>query len=273
MKKNKYKIVIFSDLKVPLNNTLKSTISLANIIDGDIELFHVKKPSEIVKTESQLSAIRTINRESLTIDKKIKSIISSFSKDLGVNISYSFAIGNLKNEIGSYLSEQKPDIIVLHRKKTKLLDFLGDNIIQFVIDRHPGAIFIVDEKKVLELNKEWSLALLDDGERTLNVEFMDHLLLHTQKPLISFKIVKNPSNLKTSKEFRGKKAVEFVFEQRDDSIKNLSNYLSINNVNLLCVGRSKSNLTKKRGNPSINSNIKAIVGNLNVPLLLTGVPK
>ncbi len=273
MKKNKYKIVVFSDLKVPLINTLKSTVSLANILNGDIELFHVKKPSEVVKTESQLSAIRTINRESIKIDKKIKSIISSFSKDFGVNISYSFTIGNLKNEIGSYLSEQKPDIIVLQRKKTKLLDFLGDNIIQFVLDRHPGAIFIVDEKKVLESNKELSLALLDDGERTPNIEFMDHLLLHTQKPVISFKIVKNTSNLKTSKEFRGNKAIEFVFEQRDDSIQNLSNYLSINNINLLCMGRSKGNLTKKSSNPSINSNIKAIVDNLNVPLLLTGIPE
>jgi hypothetical protein len=273
MKKNKYKIVVFSNLKGPLNNTLKSTVGLANIINGDIELFHVKKPSEVVKTESQLSAIRTINRESITIDKKIKSIISSFSKDFGVNISYSFTIGNLKNEIGSYISEQKPDIIVLQRKKTKLLDFLGDNLTQFVLDRHPGAIFIVDEKKVLESNKELSLAFLDDGEGTPNIEFMDSLLLSTEKPLKSFKIVKNPSKLKTSKEFRGKKTIEFVFEQRDDSIKNLSNYLSINNVNLLCVGRTKNNPTKKSDSSSINSNIKAIVGNLQIPLLLTEVAK
>lgn len=272
MKKNKYKIVIFSDLKGSLNSTLKSTVGLANMINGDIELFHVKKPSEVVKTESQLSAIRTINRESITIDRKIKSIINSFSKDFGVNISYSFAIGNLKSEIGSYMKEHKPDIIVLQRKKTKLLDFLGDNVVQFVHQRHPGAIFIVDDKMVLEPNKELSLALLDDGDWTSNIEFMDDLLLHTQKPLKSFRIVKSSNDLKTNKEFRGTKAIEFVFEQRDDSIKTLSNYLSINNINLLCMGRSKSNPSKKSGNPAINSNIKAIVGNLNVPLLLTGVP-
>jgi hypothetical protein len=273
MKKNKYKIVVFSDLKGSMNNTLKSTIGLANIINGEIELFHVKKPSEVVKTESQLSAIRTINRESITIDKKIKSIINSFSKDFGVNISYSFTIGNLKNEIGSYISEQKPDIIVLQRKKTKLLDFLGDNITQFVHERHPGAIFVVDDNKVLEPDKELSLALLDDGEGTPNIEFMDNLLKHTQKPLKSFRIVKNPSDIKTSKEFRGKKTIEFVFEERDDSIKNLSNYLIINNINLLCVGRTKNNPTKKSDNSSINSNINAIVGNLQVPLLLTEMPK
>ncbi len=273
MKKNKYKIVVFSDLKGPLNNTIKSTVGLAKIINGDIELFHVRRPSEVVKTENQLSAIRTINREYITIDKKIQSITNSFSKDFGVNISYSFAIGNLKNEIGTYIREQQPDIIVLQRKKTKLLDFLGDNIAQFVLRQHSGTIFIVDEKKVLEPNKELSLALLDDGEQTPNIEFVDNLLLHTKKPLKSFKIVENPSGLKTSKEFRGKKTIEFVFEKRDDSIKNLSNYLTINNINLLCIARSKSNPNKKSENPSINSNIKAIVDNLNVPLLLTGVPK
>jgi len=273
MKKNKYKIVVLSDLKAPLNNSLKSTVGLAKIINGDIELFHVRRPSEVVKTENQLSAIRIINREYLTIDKKIQSITNSFSKDFGVNISYSFAIGNLKHEIGKYIREQQPDIIVLQRKKTTLLDFLGDNIAQFVLDQHSGSIFIVDEKKVLEPNIELSLALLDDGEQTPNIEFVDDLLLHTQKPLISFKIVKNPSGLKTSNEFRGKKTIEFVFEEREDSIKNLSNYLTINNINLLCIARSKRNPNKKSENSSINSNIKSIVDNLNVPLLLMGVPK
>ncbi len=273
MKKKKYKIAVFSDLKGPLNNTLKSTVGLAKIINGDISLFHVRRPSEVVKTENQLSAIRTINREYITIDKKIQSITNSFAKEFGVNISQSFAIGNLKNEIGKYIREQQPDIIVLQRKKTKLMDFLGDNIAEFVMHQHPGAIFIVDEKKVLEPNKELALALLDDGELTPNIDFVDDLLLHTQKPLKSFKIVNNPSDFKTTKEFRGKKTIEFVFEKRDDSIKNLSNYLTINNINLLCVARSKSNPNKKGENTSINSNIKAIVGNLNVPLLLTGVPK
>jgi len=273
MKKNKYKIAVFSDLKGPLNNTLKSTVGLAKIINGDIALFHVRKPSEVVKTENQLSAIRTINREYITIDKKIQSITNSFSKDFGVKISYSFAIGNLKNEIGKYIREQQTDIIVLQRKKTKLMDFLGDNIAQFVIHQHPGTIFIVDEKKVLEPNKELSLALLDDGEQIPNMEFVDDLLLHTQKPLKSFKIVENTNGLKTSNEFRGKKTIEFVFEKRDDSMKNLSNYLTINNIDLLCIGRLRSNPNKKGGNPSINSNIKAILGNLGVSLLLTGVPK
>ena len=78
MKKNNYKIVVFTDLKISLHNTLKSTIGLANMINGEIELFHVKKPAEVVKTESQLSAIRTINRESVTLDKKIQSIVDSF---------------------------------------------------------------------------------------------------------------------------------------------------------------------------------------------------
>jgi hypothetical protein len=270
MKKNKNRIVVFSDLKGPLNNTLKSTIGLAKMLNGDIELFHVRKPSEVVKTESQLSAMRTINREYITIDKKIKSITNSFSKDFGVNISYSFAIGNLKNEIGTYIKEHKPDVIVLQRKKTKVLDFLGDKIAQFVLHQHLGAVFIVDEKKVLEPNKELSLGFLDDGGQTPDIEFMDSLLLHTQKPLKSFRIVENPSDLKTSKDYRDNKTIEFVFEKRDDSIKNLSNYLTINNINLLCVGRSKGNPNKKNENLSINSNIKTIVGNLSVPLLLMG---
>jgi 4-hydroxy-3-methylbut-2-en-1-yl diphosphate synthase IspG/GcpE len=113
MKKNKYKIVVFSDLKDSLNSILESTLSLSKMINGDITLFHVKKASEVVNMENQLSAIRTINGDYLEMENRIKSIVDAFSKDYSMPIKYSFSIGNLKNEIAQYINEEKPDIIVL----------------------------------------------------------------------------------------------------------------------------------------------------------------
>ena len=75
MKNNKYKILVLSDLKKSTSATLKTAVSLAKMIDGEIEFFHVKKPIDIVEKENQLSAIRTINENHTLIRKKIEKLL------------------------------------------------------------------------------------------------------------------------------------------------------------------------------------------------------
>ena len=93
-----YKILVLSDLKEPITNVLKSTISLAKMIDADIQFFHVKRAAEIVETDNQLSAMRKINREYITTDKKIRKEVFSFSSNFDVSINYAFSFGNVKEE-------------------------------------------------------------------------------------------------------------------------------------------------------------------------------
>ena len=62
MKNNRYKILVLSDLKDSTNSILKSSVSLAKMINGDVAFFHVKKATDVVENDSQLSAIRTINK-------------------------------------------------------------------------------------------------------------------------------------------------------------------------------------------------------------------
>ena len=81
MKNNKYKILVLSDLNKSADFRLKSTVSLAKMIDGDITLFHVKKPTDIVDRESQLSAMRSINKEHIVTNKKIESLVRPFRQD------------------------------------------------------------------------------------------------------------------------------------------------------------------------------------------------
>ncbi|WP_339625750.1 universal stress protein [uncultured Maribacter sp.] len=267
MKKNNYKIVIFTDLKESLSNTLKSTLSLAKMIKGEIGLFHVKKASDVVTKESQLSAIRSINNEYIDMDKKIKSIVQSFSKDFGVPITYSFAIGNLKNEIANYIDVHKPDIVVLGKKKSNVFNLVSDNLIQFVLNQHKGPVFLTDEKNVLELNNELSFGILNDKEQSSVNDFTEGLLSNSQKPLKSFKIVENSDALKTNQTTKKRKEVEFIFEKNDNSIRNLSNYITKSNISLLCVNRSND---KRSKNDSITPNISDVIDTLKVPLILMG---
>ena len=269
MKNNKYKILVLSDLKNSTNTLLKSTVSLAKIINGEIVLFHVKKPTEIVERESQLSAFRTINGEHYSIDKKIQNLINPISKDYGINIKYKFAFGHIKNEINNHIEAYKPDIIVLGKRKSKPLNFIGDNMASFVLKKHEGVIMIAASENALEPNKDISLGFLNNMEDAFRMEFSDALMGHAQKPLKSFKIVNKSNTLKEVQVPTDKKTVEYVFEQGDNTIATLSNYLSKNNINLLCVDRANEN-TDNKGN-LVKSDIKDVISKLNVSLLLTSV--
>ena len=133
-------------------------------MDADINFLYIKKPSDVVQKDNQLSAMRTINQEYFSIDKKIKDLIAPISKDYSVHINHTFIIGNLKNEIEQYIDENKPDIIVLGKRKSKMINIIGDNITQFILKKYKGIIVISDETNPLEPNSEVSLGLFNKIE-------------------------------------------------------------------------------------------------------------
>ena len=270
MKKRTYKILVLSDLNDSTKTVLKSSVSLANMIHGEIHFFHVKKPIEVVKSESQLSAIRTINQEHLSIEKKIKSAIQFFTKDYNVDINYRFSIGNVKTEIANQIKEQKPDIIVLGKRDSKGVNFLGDNITQFVLSKYKGPIMIAATENAIEPNQAISLGMLNGLEESFNFEFANDLMAHIQKPIKSFKLVKS-SDSKEEEISNNKKAVEYVFENSTGALDNLSNYLAKSKVNLLCINRD--NKQKKIKKNLIMTDIKDAINKFNVSLLLTGGEK
>ncbi len=269
MKKKKHKILVLTDLKDSTSATIKSTISLSKMIDGDIELFYVKNASDVVKRDNQLSAIRTINSEYRAANKKIQNLIKSISDNYHETINYRLAIGNVKNEIDSYIKEHQPDIIVLGKRKSIPLNFIGDNITDFILKNHNGVIMIVANENALEPNKKLSLGILNGIEQPPNILFADDLMKHIQEPLKSFKIIDNSSSPKQVNTATNKQIVEYVFENGDDSINTLSNYLSKKNINLLCIDRDKKDVNNNQENTS-KLDIKDVISKLNVSLLISG---
>ena len=253
MKINKYKILVLSDLNKSTSKAIKSSISLAKIVGADINFFYVKKPTEVVDKESQLSAMRTINKEYFSIDKKIKSIISPMSEKYNATINHTFSIGNLKNEIEKHIDEKKPDIIVLGKRKTKTVSFIGDNITSFILKKHQGPIVIIDDKNELEPNKELSLGVFNYSNT--DDDFSENIIRAAQSPLKAFNIANSSESLNNETFLKDTEKVEFVFSEGDNVLKNISNYLLKSNVNLLFVNRKK--------------NIKDVINKLDCSLILT----
>lgn len=266
----KYKILVLSDLNASTSTILKSTVSLAKMIHGEIHLFHVKKPTEVVKQESQLSAIRTLNQEHLATEKEIQNEIQSISGNYNVAIKYKCSVGNVKNEIAGHIAEQKPDVIVLGKRKSKTVKILGGSITTFVMKKYKGPIMIAASENAIEPNQYISLGIFNEMEKSFDFEFASDLMAHIEKPLKSFKFVKS-SNTEETETPRTGETVEYVFEHKDGAMENLSRYLSKSNINLLCINRNKKQEKNKKN--MIMADIREAINTFNVSLLFTGAEK
>ncbi|WP_242157054.1 universal stress protein [Aestuariivivens sediminis] len=268
MKNKKFKILVLADFSKSVKAVLNNTIGLAKIIDAEIDVLYVKKPTEIVDKDNQLTAMRTINQEHFNIKKDMMNTLHPLSVDHDINIQYNLSYGNIKNEIKQYIKSSKPDIIVLGKRKQKTINLPGNNITEYVIKHFSGTIMISANDNAFESHKKPVLGLFNNSEVTSRLMFGKELIDHSAKPLKSFRIIKNSAELKHSGNAAVEHVDEYVFEQNDNTIKNISNYMLKNNVNLLLLERSPKS-TKNKTNPMI-TDLKKMIHNLEVSLLLSG---
>jgi len=157
MRKNKYKILVLSDLKEKSAQALSYAAKLSNEIDAHVEFFYVKAAKEITQTENPLSAMRIISEVCNQTDKKVKDFVTPISKENNIKIKTIFAFGNVKNEIENCINTSEPDMIILGERKQRKFNLLGDGITNLVQKKYEGVIFVATDKDVLDANGNVSL--------------------------------------------------------------------------------------------------------------------
>jgi len=236
----KNKILVLSDIDSSTKGIVTNALNLAKIVAGEVTLFCVKKPTDIVENDSQLSAMRIINEKFLKTNNQIKSMIAVLSNDEKIKISHKISFGNLKDEISKQIKATKPDIIVLGKQKSKIFSFLGDNIIDFVLKEFAGTVMITSDKITVKANAELSLGLLNETNNLPKNEYKKTLVSFALKPLKSFQI-NNQTGLK-NEENNPENIIEYIFEKGDNVLKNIDNYLVKNKIQLLFVPREKNKI-------------------------------
>ncbi|WP_055436117.1 universal stress protein [Lacinutrix algicola] len=263
MKSNKYKILVLSDLKNTAENTINNGVSLAQMIDAEIALFHVKKHTDIVERDNQFSAIRTLNEEHNNTKNTINRIVDSISKDYNLKVNGSYAFGKVKEEIRNYIKVSNPDIIVLGQRDSSPLQLIGDSITRFILKEFKGIVMISGNENVLVPNEKMTLGVFNGSNKILN-KFSNDLIMHTKSPLKSFKIVNSQNKINSGSVENEEKMEEYVFEQNANAMNTLSSYLLKNNINLLCVDRAEGK-TKNTTETSLNK----VISQVNVSLLVS----
>tara|TARA_R100001377_G_scaffold74313_1_gene50546 strand:+ start:739 stop:1545 length:807 start_codon:yes stop_codon:yes gene_type:complete len=265
MEKNKYNILVLSDLKESNSRLLKSTISLTKKIDKNLHFFHVKKPIDVVKRDSQLSAFRTISEQHTLIRKKIGKLVDSVAKTHNIEIDHSYAFGNIKNEIGDYIAKNNPDIIVLGKRKSKPINLLGDSITEFVLKNHKGIVLIVNNDQAVETDQALILGILNSEFGFMENEFPQGFFTGAKDSLKTFSFAEKLNNVDVNIEAN---STDFVFEHNDNTVQNLSNYLSKSSINLLLINRNNNKEIKQNNVKELD--IKSMIDKLNVSLLISG---
>lgn len=271
MENKKYNILVLADLNDATSNILKSSISIAKMINGELNFMCVKSPTALIDMDNQFSALRSLKDKYTLTDKRIKDLIEPIKKEYNININYTINFGNIKNEIKRYISNSKPDIVVLGKKSNKPLKLVGDDITQFILNIHDGPVLLASKNNVLEPTKELSLGMYSEEQNAINLDFADHLMEQTKKPIRSFKLVTN-SEEKSTNITNNKEVVEYVFEKTTNSFNTLDAYLAKNNINLFYVDRSVSGEDSKNKNV-IDANLKEMIKNIDVSLLIPGAKK
>ncbi|KKN32628.1 hypothetical protein LCGC14_0811980 [marine sediment metagenome] len=259
--------MVLSDLSSTTKETLKTTIEVAKIIGGEIQVFSVKRLTEVVDVDNQLSAMRSINTEHSVIDKKLKKMIDSISGSQDITISYSFAFGNIKNQISRYIDEKAPDIIVLGKRKNKPLSFIGDSITEFVLTTFEGPILIASDKLTWEPEQKLSIGILNGCSPSQSTRFASDLMLKVKKPIKSFKFVNDSEGSETQNILQEEQMVEYAFDYTKGAINGLSKYVSQNKVDLLFLDRESNNLNSQTTLET--SDIRHIINKSKVSLLIS----
>lgn len=258
MSNQKYKLLVLTDLSKSATKTLDNAINLAKIINGSIDIFHVLKPSEVVESENQHSAIRTIEEERSKTRNKLRTLVREISQKENIKINANFRLGNLKSEVLDEIESLKPDIIVLGKRSPKLVNFLGDSFTKFILKNFNGSVLISGKENAIHATEAMSLGLLNTTAADLPQGLTTELQKRIKNPIKQFHVGTAPN--KTSED-----VITYEFESSASTMNNIATYVSKNNIGLLCVNRQT---TKNSHLKNITSNIKEAIHKINVPILI-----
>lgn len=272
--KSKYRILVLIEQTKPSNAALKDAVNLAKIVDAGIEIFNVKPPSQVIKQDNQIAAMRALEEERSKVKKTMQRLVSTIADEEKIPIIYSFTFGNVVSEIQKHIDKTQPDIVVIGKRKSRVINFLGDGLTSHLLKYYNGGILISGNERGPISSDNISIGFLDDIIGISKIGVAEDLKKYTDKPLKLFKII-NPVN-KAKKEtaipIQNEKAllsntVTFEFDNGSDISNSISNYIKKSKVSILFVKKKKL-LNLGDSVKTITSQIQKTINKTNIPVLI-----
>lgn len=271
---SKYRILVVTDQSTSSNIALQNAVNLAKTIDGSIELFYVKPPTQVVRNVNQLSAMRELNTERNRTRRKLRTLADQIAEAEGIPIIYDFAFGNVVYEVQEHINKTQPDIVVLGKSKTKVTNLLGTDIASYLLKNYKGTLLISAEEKTISTGNDFNLGILDDFLTQETSNLTNDLEKNSTKPITFFKIKTSGNGsqeeLHSSEVNEGTtrtKLTTFEFDQGSNLSSSVTKYVQRSGVNLLCVRKSTLlDLNKKL--KTVTRQIQKTIQKADIPVLI-----
>lgn len=271
--KIEYNYLVLTDFSEASYSALKYTISLAKLIKGNIHICHIANPSNIVKNDNQVAAMRDVNSETEKIGKKIGAIVEMIIAE-GINAIPYCSIGNIIYEFKELTNQLKPDVVILGKKKEN--PKLSGKITSYLMNEYLGSLLIVKEDKIFQNGTKISVACNNNTFDLYDPKLIFSLNNQTKLPLKLLNIKqKNDSNQKitipqTWRESSYEIDESIQLEQNTTIVDSLLQHIINNDTELLCIGRDKSRNYLQRIFSSSPSTLKDVVNKIDTPILVMG---
>jgi len=262
MKTVNNKILTFLNIEEPIETIVGSAVNLAKTFQAEVNFFYVKKKIDATRTENQLDVMRTMAIEQKAV-QKLKNVLTQKQKNTDAKLSYTITEGPLKKTVQSKLDSYRPDMVVLGKRTPNVYRVVGKQITELVLKNFNGPVLIAHPSRVLEIEEDLSVGVLNDLDSILENKVSNTLMKQSKAPLKLFRIDDTTPSTADVKP-PGTKTIDYRFENNQNALKNLTTYVHKNNVHLLCVERTKDNPSSK------NLKLKQVIKHVNTSMLMVG---
>jgi|GEM_PF-4674469 len=262
MKAQHSKILTLIDVQEPIDTIIKSTVNLAKTFDAEVKFLYVQKSMDTTKTENQIAVIQDLTQQRNAI-ARYKILVKRARKLQGLKLDFAVVSGPLKKTIQSEVETYQPDLIVLGKRRPNLFRIIGREVTDFVLKIFDGPLLIAHPTKVLEIKEDLSLGVLNDLSTIEENDVSNALIEQSKKPVKYFSITDDAS-LSTNTNDAGIPIISFIFENNQNAMKNVTNYVHKNDVQLLFLGRTNQENSNK------NVNLREAMKRINTSMLMIG---
>ncbi|KAB7530732.1 hypothetical protein F8C76_04325 [Flagellimonas olearia] len=228
----KYRVTVLLEGLKNSEHIVANAVEMARTINATIDILQVKPAIDVVKRESQFSALDTIYKDDRKTRSKMQRLIQGIQKGEELPINYTLVYGNAKSTIKEHLVQEHPDIVVLGKRRS-MLGLWGDGLADFVVSEANTNVLVMDEDHKFHTFKDLNLGFLGDEVQNKGLEIINDLKRESEKPMRLFRIKRHDTAHQPQSSWQ--KTVSYEFTEGSNAMDGLVSYVSRTNTELLCV--------------------------------------
>lgn len=264
--KTDFNFLMLIDFSKDSYEALDYLIKLVKVIGGQIELISIIEPSDVIKSENPVVALRAISKDKVMKKIRLDSIVEMIQSE-GIRVQYSLSTGRLEDELNGKLTSNSSDIIVTGKSKVGSIGKVNN----YLVHKFKGNLLIIGKQLEFQTGTNITVGCNIKTLNTCDLKLTSIFSLLTKTPLVLLEVGKISIDIREfnkTGQFHENLAIQYKNEKNPNIIEGLKTHIDTTNVELLCIGRSKRKNSFFSRILKPKNTMTEIVKNTKIPLLI-----